>query len=162
MAKPVLKTEHGGFNVFAGDPGNERIGPVCLQVAPVISGEASSDVDCHFFRISFWKMSTHSSFLKISFGRDFTRKTGPIFGSNVDTSLEISWWFFSPKMATREKIRTMPLEKRRTGLDASHHRIASTLRRASPNRLDSGCKTRGTTKKTEFRIFFVAVLKTVP
>ena len=46
----------------------------------------------------------------------------------------------------------MPLEKRRTGLDSSQQRIARTLRRASPIRFDSRCKTRESTYLVENRV----------
>ena len=41
------------------------------------------------------------------------------------------------------------------GVDTSHQRIASPLRRASPIRFESGCKTReSNVQNREFRIFF--------
>ena len=89
-------------------------------------------------------MLTHTSFLKIGFGRDLFAKQAPF----SDVTFIYSWkslmkvFFFSSESGNTVKILIMSLEKRRTGLDTYHRTIASTLRRASPSQFDSGCNTR--------------------
>ena len=123
-----------------------RIGPAFLDAPPVISGEASN-ADCHFFRISFWKMSTYSSFLKISLGRGLLEKWAPFL---IETSI-YRWKslldFISESGNTVKESNDAPLEKRRTSLliDTSHQMIASTRRRASSIRFDSACEAREST-----------------
>ena len=102
---------------------------------------------CHFE-----KVSTHSSFLKISFGQDVFEKQAPFSDETSTYTWRSLLDFFSE---TPKKLPIMTLEKR-TGVHTSHQRIASTLRRTSPIRFDSGCKTRETTyhSKTQFRMNF--------
>ena len=138
---PVLKTENRGFNTFAGvfDPGNGRTRPAFLEILPAFSGEASNAA-CHQFE----KLSTHSSFLKISFGRDLLKKQGPFSDETSIHSWKCLLVFFLRKWQHRKKIeRCRRREQER--VDTSHRRITSTLRRTSPIRFDSGCKTRENT-----------------
>lgn len=84
---------------------------------------------CHFETFS-----TYFSFLKIGFGCDSIEKQASF---SIETSM-YSWKsvpvFFLRNWQHRAwTAQTTPLEKWKTVLDTSHHRTASTLRRASPN-----------------------------
>ena len=111
---------------------------------------------CHFFRASFWKISTHSSLLKISFGRDLLEKRLHFRMKRRYIAGNLFLTFFSESGNTVKNSNDAPGEKK-NGSRSSHQKIASTLRRASPVRFDSGWKTRERTWKTELRVQFSAL-----
>ena len=100
--KTGLKTENGGFNTFAGVvwPG-KRANRAHFSWSPTSHLGRGIQRRSPFLQHTVLKNVDALKFPQNQFRTRFTRKTGPIFGWNVDIQLEFSCWLFSPKVATR-------------------------------------------------------------